>query len=126
MLHCYGTGPGSRPFLSRRRQTLQTLSAIKRKAPKQVCIEDGSLPRSLVYLLVRPDSLTRASRSFVFQIAVSRSITSRPEVVDKTASLCQEIYQHTLSVASDKDIQVCLELTGLHWHASTRLDMLCI
>ena len=65
---------------------------------------------------VHPDSITRAPRSFILQIAVSRSITSRPEVVDKTASLCREIYEHTLSVASDKDIQVGIELTRLHWH----------
>ena len=39
------------------------------------------------------------------QIAVSRSITSRPEYVDKTAGLCQEIYEHTLQVAAEKDIQ---------------------
>eukprot|EP00205_Picochlorum_sp_RCC944_P006659 CAMPEP_0182618552 /NCGR_PEP_ID=MMETSP1330-20130603/45654_1 /TAXON_ID=464278 /ORGANISM="Picochlorum sp., Strain RCC944" /LENGTH=199 /DNA_ID=CAMNT_0024838775 /DNA_START=160 /DNA_END=762 /DNA_ORIENTATION=+ len=73
MLHCNGLGLYSRPaVLVRRRRTVQTLSAIKRKAPKQ--------------------------------IAVSRSITTRPELVDKTASLCQEIYEHTLSVASEKDI----------------------
>ena len=39
------------------------------------------------------------------QIAVSRSIASRPEVVDKTAGLCQKLYEHTLRVAADRDIQ---------------------
>ena len=39
------------------------------------------------------------------QIAVSRSITSRPEVIDKMGGLCQELYEHTLRVAADEDIQ---------------------
>jgi quinol monooxygenase YgiN len=39
------------------------------------------------------------------QIAVSRTITSKPNFVDRTASVCQEIYDHSIQVGAEMDIK---------------------
>lgn len=92
MLRCHGLGLGSRSALlvrPRGRPTLQTLSAIKKKAAKQVCID--ACPPVQVYTPTRSPALRARSFSRLLSVDRShhgpRSSIRRPASAGKSTSI---------------------------------------